>query len=93
MPSLRTNSIASFTVNIDGDIFTGQYKGLAIIDADKNRGVKKLAATGFKELRLNGKVILNFEKPIDIFVTRQDGKMKMVLADSTQTIKPMINKL
>ena len=91
--SMLTNSVATFTVNIDGDIYAGRYKGIAIISADKKSGLKKLAATGFKELRRNGKIILSFKDPIDIFVSRQGEATSIILADHTQTIKPLTCKL
>jgi len=92
-PSLRTNSTANFTLEADDDIFTGQYKGIAVISLDKKSGVKKLAATGFSELRKNGKVILSFKEPVDLFVTKMGGKLKMILADPSNKIKPLVNKL
>lgn len=91
-PSLRTAAIATFTVTIDGDIYKGQYKGLAVISADKKSGIKKFGATGLKELTRNGKVILSFKDPVDVFVTKQDQQIKMILADGTKTIQPMISK-
>jgi len=91
--SLLTSSIATFTVTIDGDTYSGDYKGLAIIDADKKNGVKKYAAAGCKELRRNGKVVLRFENPIDIFVTKQNGITEMVLADHSKLIRPLVNDL
>jgi hypothetical protein len=93
MPSLRTNSTATFTLNIDDDLFTGQYKGIAVINVNKMSGVKKLVATGFTELRKNGKVILSFNEPVDLFVTKVGGKLQMILADPSNKIKPLVNKL
>jgi hypothetical protein len=93
MPSLRTNSTATFTLNVDDDLFTGQYKGIAVINVSKMSGVKKLAASGFTELRKNGKVILSFKEPVDLFVTKVGGKLQMILDDPTNKIKPLVNKL
>jgi len=93
MPSLRTNSTATFTLNVDDDLFTGQYKGIAVINVNKMSGVKKLAATGFTELRKNGKVILSFKEPVDLFVTKVGGKQQMILVDPTNKLKPLVNKL
>jgi hypothetical protein len=91
--SLQTSNIATFTITIDGDTYSGDYKGLAIIDADKKSGVKRYAATGCKELRRNAKIVLRFENPVDIFVTKQNGKTEMVLADQSNTIRPIVNEL
>ncbi len=92
-PSMLTNSIATFTLNIDDDLFTGQYKGIAVISVDKKSGVKKFAATGFTELRKNGKIILSFKDPVDLYLTKAGGKLQMILADPSNKIKPLINKL
>jgi len=91
--SLMTNGVANFAVNIDGTNYTGGYKGLAIISADKKSGLKKFAANGFTELSRDGEVILSFKEPVNIFITKQNGKINMVLKDSTKTIKPLINRL
>jgi len=92
-PSLRTNSTANFTLEAEDDIFTGQYKGIAIISTDKKSGIKKFAATGFSELRKNGKVILSFKEPVDLFITKTGGKLQMILADPSHKMKPIVNKL
>lgn len=91
--SLRTSSVADFSVSIEGDTYTGKYKGLAVISASKKNGVTKLAATGLMELAKNGQVLLSFKNPIDVFVTRQDKKVQLILADPTKLVKPIINKL
>ena len=91
--SLMTNEVSNFAVNIDGAYYTGVYKGLAIISADKKSGLKKFAANGFTELSRDGEVILSFKEPVNIFITKQKGKINMVLKDSTKTIKPLINRL
>ena len=90
--SLRTDDMASFSVKIDGNLYSCQFKGLAIISADKD-GVRKLGANGFKELSRNGNVILSFKEPVNLFITRQNGKVNMVVKDSKQRVRPVINKL
>ncbi|KAA9041207.1 hypothetical protein FW778_04005 [Ginsengibacter hankyongi] len=91
--SLRTGSMASFSIKIDGDLYECSYQGLAIIRTVKKMGVIKFAANGFTSLRRNGKVVLSFKDPVNIFISRQNGKINMIIKDSTHTIKPMINKL
>jgi len=92
-PSLISGAIASFSVSFGGDVYTGQYKGLSVIKANKQSGLIKLAATGCQELTKNGKVMLRFPEPVDVFIERKDKKMHMIIADSRHTIKPLINKL
>jgi hypothetical protein len=89
--SIRTNAVASFYVNNVCGIYTGQYKGLAVIAAD-NSGVKKFAASGFKSLSANGKVLLQFDEPVDVFITRQGTKYTIIVADASKKMKPVINK-
>lgn len=91
--SLITGNDTTFLVNIDGDTYSGSYNGLAIISADKKSGLKKFAANGFKELSKNGKVILSFKNPVNVFINRQNGKVNMMVKDSAHSIEPLINKL
>ncbi len=89
--SLMGDKIAQFNVNIDGDNYSGLYKGLAVIKADKKNGLTKFGANGFKELKRNGKTILSFQAPVDIFVSRINGKLNITVKDSSKL--PLINKL
>jgi hypothetical protein len=89
--SIRTSAVASFSVNIDGNLYSGQYKGLAAIAADNN-GVKKFAASGFKSLSEDGKVLLQFDEPVDVFISRQGTKYTIIVADTSRRIKPVVNK-
>ena len=91
--SLISESIASFTVVLDGETYTGQYKGLAVIKAGKKSGIQKFAATGCKELTRNGQVILSFKEPVDVFIERNNQGLKMTIANNNKAIKPLINKL
>lgn len=91
--SMRTGNAATFTVSFDGELYIGQYRGLAAIKANKITGIQKLAATGLQELTRNGKTILRFNKPVDVFIEKKDGVAKMIIADGKRSIKPVINKL
>jgi hypothetical protein len=91
--SLLTSAMASFTVNLDGDEYSGEYKGLAIISANKTNGLKEFAAHGFTELKRNGKVILSFKNPVDIYISKLNGKTEIVLADVSKNIRPTVNEL
>ena len=61
--SLITDALARFSVSLNGDKYSGTYKGIAILAADKKHGLSKLAVTGLKDLLLNGKPILSFRSP------------------------------
>ncbi|MEI6275606.1 MAG: hypothetical protein WCP08_06435 [Prolixibacteraceae bacterium] len=91
--SLISNSQATFSVSIDGDLYKGSYKGIAIIAAEKKRGVYKFAAAGLKELSRNGEVILSFQNPVDIFMTKLDGHTNLTIADPYHKVVPLVNKL
>jgi hypothetical protein len=91
--SLRTPAIASFSVDIDGVRYSGKYKGVALIDADKTSGLKKFTAAGFTELNRDGKVILSFKNPVDIYLEKQNNKYELTLADQTKSIEPIKKNL
>ena len=91
--SLRTSDFASFSVDIEGVIYSGKYKGIALIDADKTSGLKKFTAAGFTELNRDGNVILSFKNPVNIFLEIKNGKCEMTIADKKGTEVPQIMKL
>ena len=85
--------MATFRVNLDGDDYSGSYKGIAIIAADKKLGLHKLAAAGMMELRKNGEVILSFKNPVDLFIQKLNGQTILTIADPDRRIVPLVNKL
>lgn len=91
--SLISDAVASFSVSFEGDVYTGKYKGLAVIKATKKAGLQKLSATGCSELTKNGKIVLQFAAPVDVFIERKNNAIQMVIADGQHKIKPLINKL
>lgn len=93
LASMRTGKAASFTVNFEGDIYTGEYRGLAVIKAGKKTGLQKMGVTGFTSLRRNGEDILRFQEPTDVFIERKAKGVNLIIADKTGKKKPVINKL
>ena len=91
--SLLTNETAAFRVSLNGDDYSGSYKGIAIIAADKKRGFSKLAVAGMKELRRNGEVILSFKNPVDVFAEKLEGRTDITIADPDHLVVPLVNKL
>ena len=91
--SLITDALARFNVTLDGDKYSGTYKGIAILAADKKHGISKLAVTGLKELQLNGETILSFNKPVDVFAEKKEGHTTLTIADPTHKVVPLVNKL
>ena len=93
LQSMRTGIPAAFKVSIEGDLYEGLFKGITVIAADKKTGLKKLAATGFKELKRNGKLVLSFKDPVDVFIEKKQGLVQMTIADGKKSVKPIINQL
>lgn len=91
--SLYSSKMASFEVTINGNLYSGLYKGLLAISFDANSGIKKLAAAGFKEVRKNKEVILSFNQPTDVFVERQTKTTQIIIADPAGKLTPVNNKL
>ena len=91
--SLITDALAKFSVNMGGDLYSGTYKGIILLAADKKRGLYKLAVAGLKELRRNGEVILSFKVPVDVFAEKVEGQTTLTLADPTRKVVPLVNKL
>lgn len=93
LTSLRSGNAATFTINVDGDVYSGLYRGLAVIKVAKQSGVQKLAATGFSQLIKNGQVIFSLQNPADVFIEKKSGEVKIILADKSKKLKPTVNKL
>ena len=83
--SIKSNQPTTFSINIDGDNYTGKYIGMAAIAANKQTGLKKFAANGFTELKRNEKIILRFENPVDILLVGD----KLIIADKVKKVKPI----
>jgi hypothetical protein len=92
LTSLRTGNAATFKVSFEGENYTGDYRGLAVIKA-KQSGLQKLSATGLTQLTRNGQVILSFKEPTDIFIAKEENGYKIILADKAKSRKPLVNKL
>lgn len=90
--SLTGPEIATFRVAISGNEYEGDYKGIAVISGN-GQGVTKLAVTGLKELRMNGKPVLRFAAPTDVYVDRRNGKSSFTIADGSKTARPQVNQL
>lgn len=85
--SLRSGTPASFLFTVNGNTFTGVYKGLAAIKLDAKGNLQKLAATGFSSFSRNGKQLLHTDTAADVFIINKEGKLQATIADETGTIK------
>lgn len=93
LASFRTDKPARFSMTIGSNHYTATYTGLAIIKADDVSGIQKFAAAGCDEITQNGKIILKFSRPVDVFLERIHGKIEMTLADPKNQIQPIIDLL
>ena len=91
--SLFKDSVAHFTIQLKGNNYTGTYKGLAVISFDEKESVNKIAATGFSQLQKNGKTILNFKNPTDMYLEYSKGKKTFILSDKNKKVQPTVNLL
>jgi hypothetical protein len=57
----------------------------AVMVSDKGE-LLKLSATGFKELRKNGKSIFSLDKPADVFADL-GASPEVIIADATKSVK------
>ncbi|MDP4284870.1 MAG: hypothetical protein Q8891_10620 [Bacteroidota bacterium] len=85
--SLQKDTPVTFSFTDHGNTFNGIYKGLAAIKVNAGGNLQKLAATGFLSLSRNGKEILHLSKFADIFISVQNEKMNVTIADPTKSIK------
>ncbi|MDP4291582.1 MAG: hypothetical protein Q8908_10925, partial [Bacteroidota bacterium] len=92
LESLFRDKPATFKIDIDGDKYEGNYKGITLLKTNKKSGVTKLSSTGLQELRKNGIPLLSFEKPTGLFFSKSKVS-SIIISDSTKTIKPWINRL
>jgi hypothetical protein len=85
---------AAFQLVWHGHTYTGRYKGLIAVRPDTSpAGVSKLAAAGLTELRRDGKLLLQFSAPTDVYFDRQGGKPVMIVAGKGGGVKPSVNVL
>jgi len=91
--SLRENKPTIFSAPSGERRFSVKCNGFAAILTDQQGGLIKFACTGFKELILNGEVILCLEHPAGIFVDRHDSVYQITVTGKEETNKFVVNKL
>ena len=85
--SIRSNTPAIFSFSLNGNQFSGTYKGLAAIKIDAKGNLEKLSATAFSSFKKNGSTIFHLSKEADVFITIKDGLPNAIIADETKSIK------
>lgn len=92
--SMEPGQMADFSFTARGHVYSGRYKGLIVLAPDASSGgVGKLAAAGLTELARDGKTILQFGQPADVFFHRQGKDPVLIIADSTGKMHPTVNHL
>lgn len=91
LKSLQSDEFATSSINISGDKYIITYKGLAAIKADKKDGLEKFTAESFKQLSKNGQIILEIDKPANIYMIKNGVNNIITIEDPTKKI--IVNKL
>ena len=91
--SLWNSKLASFSININNDEYSADFRGLATILVDKQNGLQKFSCANFKELKKNGHVILSLERTADIFVEKKENVFQLTISDQEANNKVVVNKL
>jgi hypothetical protein len=85
--SLKTGVAAAFNFTKNGNTFSGNYKGLAVIKVNENGAVEKFSAAGFSSLKKNEAIILSTDKATDIFIEAKNNTVDIIIVDETKSIK------
>jgi hypothetical protein len=85
--SLKTGVAATFSFTKNGNSFSGNYKGLAVIKVSEKGTIEKFSAAGFSWLKKNEAIILSTDKAADIFVETKKNVADIILADETKSVK------
>ncbi|HVV06400.1 MAG TPA: hypothetical protein VHC96_19345 [Puia sp.] len=92
--SMEEGKTAAFSLVWGGHSYAGRYKGLIAVRPDASGvGVSRLAAAGLTELTRDGRPLLQFDRPTDVFFERRGNKPVLILADKTGKVRPVVNAL
>ncbi|HEU4607403.1 MAG TPA: hypothetical protein VFS31_04785, partial [Chitinophagaceae bacterium] len=92
-PSLDHPVKARFQLQNNQNVWSGQYKGLLAISFTNDGRLQKLAAAGLQTLEMNGKIVLSFNEPTDVYFDRNQAGNSLMLADPNKHRQPVINQL
>jgi len=84
--SLRKDKTASFSIRVNKDIYSAEYRGLAAISINGKNELKKFACSGFKELRKNGIVIFSLQSPSDVLLEKQGENIQIAIKGQNKII-------
>lgn len=70
LASLQTHTPKSFSVTVNGHLFSGSYEGVFAIKANKNGAIEKLACGECGVLSRDGHRLLSLARPADVVLMR-----------------------
>ncbi len=93
LQSLMNNRPATFTFTVYGHTYTGLYHGMAAVQVDPKKGLRKLAAHRFREISCDGKILLSLPKPTDLYLETGKESIRIIVADTTGQVRPLLDNL
>jgi hypothetical protein len=91
--SLRKKKPIIFSVSSGESLYSAKCHGFAAFLTDRQGGLIKFACAGFKELKLNGEIILSLDHPDDVYMERKDDCYQIILNGQEETNHFLVNKL
>ncbi|WP_302566375.1 hypothetical protein [Alistipes indistinctus] len=92
-PSLCSGEPVAFSVEVGRDVFSGEYTGMLAFLPERGE-VVKLASTGLRSLRKNGKELLVFDAPVKLYGEEGDGGFRLTVVDPDGAKPvPAVNRL
>jgi len=89
--AFKNNTATAFKITIADKTYEGAYCGYAALQAT-DKGLDKLAATALTELKINGNIVLQTNKPADVFIIKENNQYKITIAgDNVSVVKIIYN--
>jgi hypothetical protein len=91
--SFTSATPAQFDLELGGNRYTGLYTGMLAFKTNGS-GIIKLTSTGLVSISINNKVVLAFQTPQALFISRKSEKwFQMTLYDRSKKVKPTVCRL
>jgi hypothetical protein len=91
--SLRKKKQTIFSVSSGKNCYSAKCCGFAAFLTDQQGGFIKFTCAGFKELKLNGEIILSLDHPADLYVEKRDDCYQITVKGQEETNHFLVNKL
>ncbi|HQS54377.1 MAG: hypothetical protein B7Y15_01745 [Bacteroidetes bacterium 24-39-8] len=83
----RKNKSANFSFELNGNVYSGKFKGLAAIKIAADGSLDKLAAAGFQTLFKNGLPLFSLSKESDVYLKTKEGLKEIVIVDPSKQVQ------